>query len=96
MPGKHGRTTHEHFYAPLRLTSDSVSFFFFFFGVCFFFFWCVYFFFFFFALFCFCFSCLLLRFGFAIVAPRIIVIDHLLKTFNFFKKEVLGSEKKSV
>ena len=79
MPGKHGRTTHEHFYAPLRLTSDSVSFFFFFF-----------------ALFCFSFSCLLLRFGFAIVAPRIIVIDHLLKTFNFFKKEVLGSEKKSV
>ena len=78
MPGKHGRTTHEHFYAPLRLTSDSVSFLFFF------------------ALFCFCFSCLLLRFGFAIVAPRIIVIDHLLKTFNFFKKEVLGSEKKSV
>ena len=51
---------------------------------------------FFFALFCFSFSCLLLRFGFAIVAPRIIVIDHLLKTFNFFKKEVLGSEKKSV
>ena len=56
----------------------------------------VFLFFFFFALFFFCFWCLLLRFGFAIVAPRIIVIDHLLKTFNFFKKEVLGSEKKSV
>ena len=51
---------------------------------------------FFFALFCVCFTCLLLRFGFVIVAPRIIVIDHLLKTFNFFKKEAPRSEKKSV
>ena len=38
---------------------------------------------------------LLLRFGFVIIAPRISFIDHLLKTFNFAKKEVPVPEKKT-
>ena len=37
----------------------------------------------------------LLRFWFIIIAPTIIIIDHLLKTFNFAKKEAPGSEKKT-
>ena len=41
------------------------------------------------------FLCLLLRFGFVIIAPRIILIDHLLKNFNFAEKETPGSEKKT-
>ena len=32
------------------------------------------------------FLCHLLRFGLVIIAPRVILIDHLLKTFNFAKK----------
>ena len=46
-------------------------------------------------LFGFFFLCLLLRFRFVIIAPRIILIDHLLKTFNYAKKEAPGSEKKT-
>ena len=38
---------------------------------------------------------LLLIFGFVIIAPRISFIDHLLKTFNFAKKEVPVPEKKT-
>ena len=45
--------------------------------------------------FLFSFLCLLLRFGFVIIAPRISFIDHLLKTFNFAKKEVPVPEKKT-
>ena len=45
--------------------------------------------------FLFSFLCLLLRFGFVIIAPRISFIDHLLKTFNFAKKEVPLPEKKT-
>ena len=41
------------------------------------------------------FAFFLLRFGFFIIASRTIVIDHLLKAFNFAKKEAPGSEKKS-
>ena len=48
-----------------------------------------------FLFFVFHFLCLLLRFGFVIIAPKIILIDHLLKTFNIAKKEGPGSEKKT-
>ena len=34
-------------------------------------------------------------FVFVLVAPKIILIDHLLKTFKFVKKEATGSEKKT-
>ena len=40
--------------------------------------------------FLFSFLCLLLRFGFVIIAPRISFIDYLLKTFNFTKLSWAG------
>ena len=40
--------------------------------------------------FLFLFLCLLLRFGFVIIAPRISFIDYLLKTFNFTKLSWAG------
>ena len=45
--------------------------------------------------FLFSFLCLLLRFRFAVIAPRFSFIDYLLKTFNFTKKEAPGPEKKT-
>ena len=40
--------------------------------------------------FLFSFFCLLLRFGFVIIAPRISFIDYLIKTFNFTKLSWAG------
>ena len=45
--------------------------------------------------FLFSFLCLLLRFGFVIIAPRIRFIDYLTNTFDFTKKEALGPEKQA-
>ena len=41
------------------------------------------------------FLCLLLRLGLVVIAPRILFIDYLVKTFNFAKKEASGPEKKN-
>ena len=45
--------------------------------------------------FLFSFLCLLLRFGFVIIAPRIRYIDYVTNMFDFTKKEVLGPEKQA-